>query len=82
VCMKLQITCKQATEFIVKRDEGKLSLKNRCLLLLHLGICGFCKFFSKQSKFISDNSKNIHRHVSDTLSAEEKEQMIANLQQQ
>lgn len=78
----MQITCKQATEFIVKKNEGKLSFKGRCLLLLHLGICGFCKLFEKQSKFIADNSANIHDHISDTLSTEEKEQMIKNLQQQ
>ncbi len=80
--MKLQITCKQATEFVVKRDEGKLSIKNRCLLLLHLGICGLCKIFAKQSKFIGKNSKNLHSHIDETLSPEEKQQIITSLLQQ
>lgn len=80
MCMKWQITCKQATEFVVLRQEGKLSLKNRCLLWLHMGICGFCKLFKVQSDFIAKNSRNLHSHIHDSLSPEEKEKIIANLQ--
>jgi hypothetical protein len=80
--MKLQITCKQATEFIVKRDEGKLSPKNHVLLWLHMGICGLCKLFSKQSRFIGKTAKHMHGHVTETLTPEDKEQIIATLQQQ
>jgi len=79
--MKWQITCKQATEFVIKRQEGKLSLKNRYLLWLHLGICGFCKLFKIQSEFIAKNSGHIHNHIDEALSPEEKEKMIANLQE-
>ena len=80
--MKLQITCKQATEFIVKRDEGKLSLKNRCLLWLHMGICGLCKLFAQQSRFIGKSGSNMGKHITESLSPEEKEKIIATLQKQ
>ncbi|HWB24470.1 MAG TPA: hypothetical protein VG738_03275 [Chitinophagaceae bacterium] len=80
--MKLEITCKQATEFIVKREEGKLSLKNRVLLWLHFGVCSFCKLFSKQSRLIGKNAKHIHQHLTETLTPEEKEKIVLSLQQQ
>lgn len=80
--MKWQITCKQATEFVVQRQEGKLSFKNRYKLWLHIGICGFCKLFKIQSDFIAKNSPHIHKHIDAALSTEEKEKMIANLQKQ
>lgn len=80
--MKLQITCKQATEFIVKRDEGKLSLKGRLQLWLHMGVCGFCKLFALQTKLIAKNSRHMHEHITDTLTDKDKEAIVASLQQQ
>lgn len=74
--MKLEITCKQATEFIIKREEGKLSLKNRFLLWLHFGVCSFCKLFYKQSRLIGKNASHIHGHIHESLSAEEKGKMV------
>lgn len=78
--MKWMITCKQATEFIIKREEGKLPLKNHALLWLHMGICGLCKLFAKQSKLIGKNCGNMAEHVSESLSAEDKEQLINSLE--
>lgn len=80
--MKWQITCKQATEFVIKRQEGKLSLKNRYLLWVHMGICSFCKLFKIQADFIAKNSRHMHEHIDEVLTTEEKEKMIANLQKQ
>lgn len=82
MCMKWQITCKQATEFVIKRQEGKLSLKNRYLLWVHMGICSFCKLFKIQADFIAKNSRHMHEHIDEVLTPEEKEKMIANLQKQ
>lgn len=80
--MKWQITCKQATEFVIQRQEGKLSLKNRYRLWLHMGICSFCKLFKAQANFIAKNSRHVHEHITESLSAEEKEKIIASLQNQ
>jgi len=79
--MELIISCKQATEYIIKREEGKLSPGKRMLLWLHFCICGFCKFFAKQSKFIGKNAENLHNHIDESLSQSDKEKMIATLQQ-
>ena len=76
------ITCKQATEFIIKLEEGKLSLKKHWLLWMHLGICGLCKLFAKQSRFISKSSVHIHDHITENLSSDDKEKIIQALEQQ
>jgi hypothetical protein len=78
---KLTISCKEATLFISKKEEGKLSFKQRLQLWLHLGICGFCKLFAKQNKIIINTSKNIDLTINDTLSAGEKKLMIEKLEQ-
>jgi len=79
--MSLQITCKKATEYIILREEGKISIKNRLQLWLHFGICGLCKLFSQQSKFISKNAGHLHEHVEESLTEADKEKIIAGLQQ-
>ena len=67
------ITCKDATLFISKREERKLSLFERLKLLMHLAICEFCKLFEKQNTFLSRQIKNIHTDA--ILSESEKEQI-------
>lgn len=78
----MRITCREATEFIVKREEGKLTFKQRVQLWLHMGICGLCKLFAKQSKFISKMSSHLEGHLEESLTIEEKTQMIESLQKQ
>jgi hypothetical protein len=79
MAIKLHITCKQATEYVIKREEGKLPLKKHVLLWLHTGICGLCKLFSKQSRFISKNAAHLHEHIEDTLTQTDKEKIITGL---
>jgi hypothetical protein len=80
--MKWMITCKQATEFIIKREEGKLPLKKHVLLWLHIGICGLCKLFASQSKLIGKNCSNMAEHVTESLTTTEKEALINTLERQ
>jgi len=80
--MKWLITCKQATEFATKKQEGKLSMKKRFQLWLHIAVCGLCKLFDAQSGFITKNSRNMEDHIKDSLTPEEKEKIIAALQKQ
>ncbi len=70
------ITCKKATEFIIQREEGKISFRQRVQLWLHMGVCGLCKLFYKQSSLISKTIHHLHEHIDDQLSAAEKEIMI------
>jgi hypothetical protein len=80
--MNLQITCKKATEYIIQREEGKLSFKKHVQLWLHFGICGLCKLFSKQSKYISRNAPHLHEHIKDALSQTDKSAIITELEKQ
>ena len=47
------ISCKQAVDFISKREEGKLSASQRFALWQHLAICRFCRAFNKQNKLLA-----------------------------
>jgi hypothetical protein len=72
------ISCKEAVEFILKKEEGKLSLMNRLSLWRHLIICSLCAIFYKQNKLINDSArhrKENHYH----LSPGDKEQIIRNV---
>lgn len=66
------LSCKQATFLISKKEEGKLSMKERIQLRLHLGMCGFCSRFQKQTLFFTKNAPHIHEQVDITLSEEKK----------
>jgi hypothetical protein len=76
---KLTISCKEATAFISKKEEGKLSFKQRIQLWMHLGICGLCKLFAKQNKIITKTSRDLHLHINATLSEDDKRLMIEKL---
>lgn len=76
---KVMITCSDATLYVSKKEEGKLSLLNRFKLLLHLAICKFCRLFEKQNRFIIHEIK--HRRSNDVLTDLEKEQIQAKIRE-
>ncbi len=76
----MMISCKEATEFILKKEEGKLSFRQRVQLWQHLGICGLCKLFAKQNKMITRAAKNLQIHIHPSLSESEKKLIIDTLQ--
>ena len=47
------ISCRQSTEWVIKKEHGKLSVKENLQLLSHLSICSICKLFAQQSKLIN-----------------------------
>ncbi len=69
------ISCKKATTFIVKKEEGGLSAKQRLQLWLHLSICSLCKLFMKQNKVITNTFHN-NKQSSAFLSQSDKNKMI------
>jgi hypothetical protein len=71
------INCKESTRLTIKKEENKLTLREKLELSFHLLICKYCKSFSKQSLWINSISKSLH--VEDSLSNSEKEAMEANL---
>ena len=65
---KILISCKDATNFISKKEEKKLNLLQRLQLTIHLIICEFCKLFYKQNNFLINNIKNLSTEESLTES--------------
>lgn len=55
-----------------KKEEGKISLKERVQLRLHLSICDFCSRFQKQTAFFTKNALHAHEHIDAKLSDEKK----------
>ena len=53
----MSISCKQATDYISKKEEGKLTLFQRYQLWRHLAVCYLCKRFDKQNKQMLTNIK-------------------------
>ena len=49
----MSITCKQAVDYISKKEEGKLSPLQKIQLWRHLAICSLCRIFSEQNKLFA-----------------------------
>lgn len=69
------ISCKEAVEFILKKEEGKLTFLQRLSLWRHLTICSLCRFFSMQNDLMNQTMKERQRKQF-TLSEKEKEKII------
>ena len=68
------ISCKEAITFILKKEEGRLSLWNRLKLWRHLAICSLCRIFLSQNKLIN---KFVRKQNSQhQLSEAEKERIV------
>jgi hypothetical protein len=49
---RMLLTCKTASEFIEKRKNNSMTLKERVQLKIHLLICKVCRYYEKQSAII------------------------------
>jgi hypothetical protein len=74
------ISCKQATDFISRQEEGKLTFRQRLQLWQHLAVCTFCRLFSKQNDILVKNAGHLHEHTGATLTPEQKESLIKMLE--
>jgi flagellar biosynthesis/type III secretory pathway chaperone len=74
------ISCKEATNYISQKEEGKLTLRQRWQLLQHLAICTFCRLFNKQNKIFIKSVPHLHKHTNASLTTQQKESMIAALE--
>ena len=72
------ISCKEAVNFILKKEEKKLSLGERITLWRHLAVYSLCKTFSVQNKLMNDAMKQRETKQL-ALSEEEKENIIRNV---
>lgn len=74
--MGLHIDCKTATKMIAQKGDGKLSLKERIQLMIHLFICKICSLFYKQNKVLVKSVPLMQKKSAASLSEKEKQQMI------
>lgn len=74
--MGLHIDCKTATKMIAQKEDGKLSLKERIQLIIHLFICKVCSLFYKQNKVLVKSVPLLQKISAASLSEKEKQQMI------
>ena len=73
-----KISCKEAVEYILKKEEGKLTLMQRVSLWRHLTICSLCRIFSAQNKLINESAK-VERTGQPKLSQQQKEEIVRNI---
>lgn len=58
-----------------KKEEGKLTFKEKIQLRLHLGICGFCTRFQQQVRFFTGNATHMQEHLHAKMSETGKEKI-------
>ena len=69
----LMISCKKATWLVSKKEEKRLSWREKWQLRAHMALCSMCRRFEEQSGFIGRMARQIHVH--ETLSDASKEKM-------
>ncbi len=69
----MNISCKEATFLLSKKEEKKLGFLNRLKLQAHLAICSVCRLFALQTEFMAKQAPHIHADL--TLSQETKDKM-------
>lgn len=68
------ISCRKAVDLILKKEEQKLTARQRFQLWKHLSVCSLCRIFSKQNQvIISEMKKGSEQNA---LSEAEKEKLI------
>ena len=71
----MSISCKQATDYISKKEEGKLSITQRYMLWKHMAVCYLCKRFYKQNKQIN-NCITMHKNIQEEKLTQEMKDSI------
>jgi hypothetical protein len=79
--MSVKITCKQAVDYISKKEEGRLSGTQRFALWRHLAICSLCRIFSVQNKIITKALSHPGNETA-SLTMEDKEAMLKEILKQ
>ena len=77
--MGLMLSCKDASELIVKKDAEDLKFYDRMRLMMHLSMCKFCSLFEKQNEFINSNIKALDDSVVEDFQVDSKSRILNNL---
>ncbi|MCU0335502.1 MAG: hypothetical protein MUF62_10740 [Chitinophagaceae bacterium] len=57
--MGQKITCAQAVDYLSKKEEGKLTLRQRYQLWRHLLACSLCRLFRVQTKHLTRSLRQV-----------------------
>lgn len=52
-------SCKEATDWISRQEEGKLGVRKRIQLWIHLRLCEVCRQFQWQSHMLGQAGKKL-----------------------
>lgn len=55
------LDCRQATELMSRQLDGRLGLGQRLSLKMHLMMCGGCRNFGKQVRFLREALRRLPR---------------------
>ncbi len=80
--MSVNLTCKQAVDYISKKEEGKLSSWQRVKLWQHLAICSLCRAFSSQNKIITHSFSQHSKFKEERLTDQQKNEIISSIEQE
>jgi hypothetical protein len=74
---KILYNCRQATQLTLKRDEGKITIRERLTLAYHLAYCGPCRRFIHQWELLSQRqgAQDIRSQPPYTLSREARDRI-------
>ncbi len=74
------INCKQSTEWVIKKENKELSVKENLQLLSHMAICSFCRLFARQNTLINKLLHKNERMEALRLTSEDKKELIRSVQ--
>ncbi len=74
------ITCKQSTEWVIKKEFEKISVKENFDLASHMEVCTFCRLFQEQNSIISEALVKGGRRELFQLTLEEKIKLFHSVQ--
>ncbi|HEV8079147.1 MAG TPA: hypothetical protein VGP43_00430 [Chitinophagaceae bacterium] len=69
-------TCRQSTEWVIKKEKNKLSVKENLQLLSHMAICSFCRLFARQNTLINKSILKNERMEALLLTSKDKKELI------
>jgi hypothetical protein len=75
----MMISCKDATELVVKKSHEKLSGWDRFRLKFHLLMCKFCSLFEKHNAVIDSLAGQLNDDASEKLAETSREKILKEL---
>ncbi|MBU2782758.1 zf-HC2 domain-containing protein [Acidithiobacillus caldus] len=72
----LMLTCKEAAQEISKAQDGRLSVRERLMLAMHLLFCASCRQYQRQVHWLAEVSRTLLARWSDQRLGEDFKQRL------